>query len=431
MASGAAHAGPTAWASAAMQAHVRRRYRRERLLRLSGAFALALVLGFLLFMLATIVATGWNSFRSTEVLVTVTFDPARLGVDAAAAKADPAVLGQANFQGLVADSVDRGFGAGTGIRPVSDGAWLGLRDQVKADPALLGTTRAVWLLASSPMDQLAKGTLDLSLPEADRPVTDADIALWRSLEAEGRLRTGLSPLFLTASDSVDPELAGIWGALKGSLLMLAITLAISFPLGALSAIYLEEFAARSRFGWLIEASISNLAAVPSIIFGLLGLAVFLNLLNMPRSAPVVGGLTLALMTFPVIVIAGRAAIRAVPASIRTAAIGIGASPVQVVVHHVWPLAMPGILTGTILGLARAVGEAAPLLLIGMLAFLTVPPAGLTQPATALPVQVFLWSDMASRGFLEKTAGAILVLLALLVLLNGLALWVRSRFEVRL
>lgn len=433
MSSGTVIAGPTAWGSAAMQAHIRRRYRRERLFLVSGAAALALVAGFLLFMLATIVATGWNSFRATELQVMMSFDAARLGVDAAAAKADPALLAGANFQGLVADSVERSIGpdAGDGMRPVSDGAWLRVRDMVKADPSLIGTTQKVWLLASSPMDQLAKGALDLDLAEANRPVTDAEIAMWRKLEGEGRLRTGPNPLFLTGSDSVDPELAGIWGALKGSLMMLAITFAISFPLGTLSAIHLEEFAARSRLAGLIEASISNLAAVPSIIFGLLGLAVFLNLLNMPRSAPVVGGLTLALMTFPVIVIASRAAIRAVPASIRAAALGIGGSPVQVVLHHVLPLALPGIVTGTLFGMARALGEAAPLLLIGMLAFLTSPPQGLTQPATALPVQLFLWSDMVSRGFLEKTAGAIMVLLALLILLNGLALWVRNRFEARL
>ena len=211
---------------------------------------------------------------------------------------------------------------------------------------------------------------------------------------------------------------------------MVVTLAIAFPVGVLSGVYLEEFAPKNRWTDLIEVSINNLAAVPSIIFGLLGLAVFLNTLDMPRSAPLVGGLTLALMTLPVIVIAGRAAIKAVPPSIRDAALGVGASRVQVVFHHVLPLALPGIMTGTIIGMARALGETAPLLMIGMRAFLTDTPGGLTEPATALPVQVFLWSDQVARGFVEKTSGAIIVLLVFLLLMNSLAIYLRNRFEVR-
>ncbi len=419
---------PTAWGSDAMQNRIRRRYRQERLFRGLGIAALALAGGFLLFLLTTIVASGWNSFRATEVQMAVTFDPARLGVDAAAAKADPNLLAKANFQGIMGDASDAQFGRG--VRIVSDGAWLTLRDMAQADPSILGTTQTVWLLTTSNIDQLAKGAFDLTIDAADLPVTATEIALWKRLNSEGKLRTGLNALFLTGADSVDPELAGIWGALKGSFLMLIITLVISFPLGVLSAIYLEEFAAKNRWTDIIEVSINNLAAVPSIIFGLLGLAVFLNTLNMPRSAPIVGGLTLALMTFPVIVIASRAAIKAVPPSIRDAALGIGASPVQVVFHHVIPLALPGMLTGTILGMARALGETAPLLMIGMRAFLTSVPQGFTQPATALPVQIFIWSDNVSRGFVEKTSGAIIVLLLFLLLINGLAIYLRNKFEVR-
>lgn len=241
---------------------------------------------------------------------------------------------------------------------------------------------------------------------------------------------GLTATFLTGSDSTDPAMAGVWGALKGSFLTILVTMALAFPIGVLAAVYLEEFARRNRWTDVIEVSINNLAAVPSIIFGLLGLAVFLNLVHLPRSAPLVGGLTLALMTMPVIVIAGRNAIKSVPPSIRDAALGVGASKMQVVFHHVLPLALPGILTGTIIGLARALGETAPLLMIGMRAFIAAPPTGITDPATVLPVQIFLWSDEVSRGFVEKTSAAIIVLLVFMLLMNGLAIYLRNRFERR-
>lgn len=241
---------------------------------------------------------------------------------------------------------------------------------------------------------------------------------------------GFSETFLTASDATDPAEVGIWGALKGSFLTIVVTMALAFPIGVLSAVYLEEFAKRSRFNDFIEVSINNLAAVPSIIFGLLGLAVFLNVAQLPRSAALVGGLTLALMTMPVIVIAGRNAIKAVPPSIRDAALGVGASKMQVVFHHVLPLALPGILTGTIIGMARALGETAPLLMIGMRAFIATPPGSLVDPATVLPVQIFLWSDEVDRAFVEKTSAAILVLLLFMLLMNGLAIYLRNRFERR-
>jgi phosphate transport system permease protein len=241
---------------------------------------------------------------------------------------------------------------------------------------------------------------------------------------------GLSLNFLTASDSTEAATAGVWGALKGSFLTIVVTMALAFPVGVLSAIYLEEFAPRNRWTDIIEVSINNLAAVPSIIFGLLGLAVFLNFMHLPRSAPLVGGLTLALMTMPVIVIAGRNAITSVPPSIREAALGVGASSMQVVFHHVLPLALPGILTGTIIGMARALGETAPLLMIGMRAFIAVPPAGISDPATVLPVQIFLWSDEVDRAFVEKTSAAILVLLVFKLLKNAIAIYLLNRFERR-
>jgi phosphate transport system permease protein len=242
--------------------------------------------------------------------------------------------------------------------------------------------------------------------------------------------SGFSFAFLAGSDATDPMRAGIWGALKGSLLTLFVTILIAFPVGVLTAVYLEEYAPRNRWTDIIEVSINNLAAVPSIIFGLLGLAVFLNFMHLPRSAPLVGGITLALMTMPVIVIAGRNAVKSVPPSIRDAALGVGASRIQVVFHHVLPLALPGILTGTIIGMARALGETAPLLMIGMRAFIASPPGGITDPATALPVQIFLWSDEVSRGFVEKTSAAIIVLLVFLLAMNGLAIYLRNKFERR-
>jgi phosphate transport system permease protein len=236
--------------------------------------------------------------------------------------------------------------------------------------------------------------------------------------------------FLTLSDATDPAQAGIWGSMKGSLLTMAVTLALSFPMGVLAAIYLEEFAPRSRWVDWVEVSINNLAAVPSIIFGLLGLAVFIGAFGIPRSSPLVGGMTLALMTMPVIVITGRNAIKAVPPSIRDAALAIGASKVQTVFHHVLPLALPGILTGTIIGMARALGETAPLLMIGMRAFVATPAGGITDASSVLPMQIYLWSDELDSAFVQNTSAAIIVLLVVLLLMNGLAIYLRNKFETR-
>ncbi|MBP6380109.1 phosphate ABC transporter permease PstA [Sphingorhabdus sp.] len=247
------------------------------------------------------------------------------------------------------------------------------------------------------------------------------------------LKNGISGLdwsFLSGSDSTDPSTAGVWSAVKGSILTMLVTLALAFPMGVLAAIYLEEFAPRSRWVDWIEVSINNLAAVPSIIFGLLGLAVFIQFLHLPRSSPLVGGMTLALMTMPVIVISGRNAIKAVPPSIRDAALAVGASKVQTVFHHVLPLALPGILTGTIIGMARALGETAPLLMIGMRAFVSTPPGGVSDPSSVLPMQIFLWSDEVDQGFVQNTSAAIIVLLFVLIAMNGVAIYLRNKFETR-
>ena len=408
---------PTQWRSDAMQRRLKRRYAAERRFRLLGLAAIALSAAFLAFLLFSMVARGAGGFVETRVALPL--DLSGLPVDRtrlAGPAADLALAG-AGLEDAVDRAADAAFPRAGGAAILSDGAWLRVRDAVKADPGLLSrrVTLAVPVVTDLDMARKGKGT-----PEAEVAVAALGPAL----------STGLNRDFFTGADATDPTRAGIWGALKGSLLTMAVTLGLAFPIGVLSALYLEEYAARNRFTDVIEVSINNLAAVPSIIFGLLGLAVFLGTLHLPRSAPIVGGLTLALMTMPVIVIAGRNAIKAVPPSIRDAARALGASPVQVVFHHVLPLALPGILTGTIIGMARALGETAPLLMIGMRAFIAAPPDKLTDPATVLPVQIFLWSDEVSGGFVEKTSAAIIVLLVFLLAMNGLAIWLRNRFETR-
>ena len=270
----------------------------------------------------------------------------------------------------------------------------------------------------------------IPVPEDERRLKDLEIGYLLQLDHLGLVEYGLSTTFFTKGDSREAESAGIWGAALGSLFTLIVTLALAFPIGVMTAAYLEEFAPKNRITDLIEVNINNLAAVPSIVFGLLGLAVFLNFFGLPRSAPLVGGMVLALMTLPTIIIASRAALKAVPPSIREAAYGVGASKLQVLTHHTLPLAMPGILTGTIIGMAQALGETAPLLMIGMVAFIVDLPGGFTDPSTVLPVQIFIWADSPERAFEAKTSAAIMVLLTFLILMNALAVVLRKRFERR-
>ncbi len=411
---------PTDWRATDMQRRTRRRYAAERRFRLFGLGAVVMSAGFLAFLLITMLANGLQGFTQTEIALPIDFPRAGLKLDPARLQgqgADLALAG-AGLPDATARAAVTAFGPG-GDALLSDGAWLRVRDQVKANPALLRGKAIMRVPASTELDIAAKGS---GSPEAEAAVA--------RLQRAGQLSTSFNWPFLTASDATDPTIVGIWGALKGSLFTMLVTLSLAFPIGVLSALYLEEYAPRNRWTDLIEVSINNLAAVPSIIFGLLGLAVFLNTFHLPRSASIVGGLTLALMTMPVIVIAGRNAIKSVPPSIRDAALGVGASPIQVVFHHVLPLALPGILTGTIIGMARALGETAPLLMIGMRAFIATPPERLTDPATVLPVQIFLWSDEVSRGFVEKTSAAIIVLLVFLLAMNGIAIYLRNKFETR-
>jgi phosphate transport system permease protein len=297
------------------------------------------------------------------------------------------------------------------------------------DPGMVGRTVRVALPAAADIDVLIKAGIPVS-PEGRHRVADNQLTWIKALQSQGRIDLRFNWTFLTAGDSREPELAGIRGAVVGSFFALIVTLSLSFPMGVATAVYLEEFAPRNRWTDLIEVNINNLAAVPSIVFGLLGLAVFLNLFGLPRSAPLVGGLVLTLMTLPTIIIAGRSALKSVPPSIREAALGVGASKMQMVAHHVFPLALPGMLTGTIIGMARALGETAPLLMIGMVAFIVDVPGSITDPSTVLPVQIYLWADSPERAFVERTSAAIMVLLLFLVVMNAGAILLRKRFEQR-
>ena len=428
----------TSWSSPEMRKRLARRHSAERRFRLYGLFAIGVAVATLGGLLFSIVGKGYTAFVQTEILLEVHFDTAAIGDPAGlTAEARRAELRRADYGALLRNALLDQFPEVDGrsaIRSltalVSSGSRTTLREKLIDDPTLLGRSVPIWLTADDEVDMLMKGQIARNVAESERRLTDAQLAWVDSLDDEGRIRTVFNTIFLTSGDSREPELAGVWGALVGTFLTLAVTLAVSFPMGVLAAVYLEEFAPRNRWTDLIEVNINNLAAVPSIVFGLLGLAVFLNVLNLPRSAPVVGGLTLALMTLPTIIIAARSAILAVPPSIREAAHGVGASPLQVVAHHVLPLALPGILTGTIIGMARALGETAPLLMIGMVAFIVDVPGSFTDAATALPVQVFLWADSPERGFVEKVSGAIMVLLTFLLLMNAGAIVMRQKFEKR-
>ncbi len=424
------------WSSPAMQAHLKRRHLAERLFRAIGLAAIGIALAALLLLLASAVAKGWGAFVATQLRLDVTLDPALVplpvGADAAAREQ---AIANADWATPLREALMRQFPDVTQppqvrqlVALLSSAAPHALAARVERDPSLLGRSFPLWLPADDEVDLVVKGSVPRDLPEGARRLSLEQLGWLSQLEANGRVRRTFNVEFLDSGDSREPEQAGILGALAGSFLTLVVTLAISLPLGVAAAIYLEEFAPRNRWTELIEVNINNLAAVPSIVFGLLGLSVFLNFLSLPRSAPLVGGLTLALMTLPTLIIAGRSAIKAVPPGVRDAARGLGASPLQVMSHHVLPLALPGILTGTILGMARALGETAPLLMIGMVAFVVDIPGGFRDAATALPVQIFLWADSPERGFVEKTSGAILVLLAFLIAMNGLAIWLRQRFE---
>lgn len=404
----------------ARRARLARRHAAEWRFRAIGMLAVAMSVLVLGFLLVTMSANALEGFRRSELRFPVDLSGNVLQVQAEQLNRETglALLQSAGLPDVVRFSAEKSLGSAAAAQ-LGDDAWREVGKRLIADPALLGKRFDVSVAVGQ---QLASGARGDARPEIN--------ALAAKLTKDGSLIRSFDPGFFSRSDATDPQAVGIWGALKGSMMTMAVTLLLAFPIGVFAAIYLEEYAPRNRLTDFIEVSINNLAAVPSIIFGLLGLSVFLAVFPYFRSAPLIGGMTLALMTMPVIVISGRNAIKAVPPSIRDAALAVGASRVQATFHHVLPLAMPGILTGTIIGMARALGETAPLLMIGMRAFVATPPSGPTDPATVLPVQIFLWSDEINRGFVERTSAAIIVLLAFLLAMNGLAIYLRNRFETR-
>lgn len=425
-----ARTGGASEARAAAQARLKRRNASERRFKLYGQIAITVAIGFLAILLTRVISQGYTAFWTNTITTEVTLDPARV---------DRGYIEGANYDQMIAEGVLAQLGLtddpdGRASREVrgllSPDLGLKLLARVRDDPDLIGRRVPVTGALSDDADLYFKGEIKRASAEADRTLTDAQLNLLDRLRRDGAIRGGFNLGLFTNTDSTQSEIAGLLGAVVGSAMTLLVTALLAVPIGVLAAVYLEEFAPRNRLTQVIEVNINNLAAVPSIVYGLLGVAVFINWLALPRAAPLVGGLVLSLMALPTVIIATRSALKAVPPSIREAALGVGASKTQTVFHHVLPLAMPGVMTGSILALAQALGETAPLLLIGMVAFTPDVPAGLTSPATVLPVQVFIWENAAERGFHERTAAAILVLLAFMIAMNATAITLRRRFERR-
>lgn len=423
----------TSDAAALIQKSLARRYRAERRFRWYGIAAVVFGLLCVATLFVDIIGKGHGAFRQTYVHLTIDYDRDVLGLSATAAASE---LALADYPALIKQALLQRFGEVSGRSArrelsmmVSSSAAYLLQDRLQANPGLLGTTETLWLLADDDVDTYIKSLRDRGGAFTGR-VSEQQQLWLKELRDSKEVRLQFNWNFFTSGDSREPEQAGIGSATMGSVLTLLITLLLAFPIGVAAAVYLEEFAPKNAWTEFIEVNINNLAAVPSIIFGLLGLAILINFFHVPRSVPLIGGLVLAIMTLPTIIISSRAAIKSVPPSIREAAIGIGASPSQVVLHHVLPLAMPGMLTGAIIGMAQALGETAPLLMIGMVAFIVDIPGGFTDPATVLPVQIFLWADSPERAFVEKTSAAIMVLLAFLITMNTAAVMLRRRLERR-
>jgi len=421
-------------AAEAVRRSLKRRYAAEARFKAYGIGAIAIAMLTIVVLFGTIIKGGLPAFTETVIEMELTLDESVIDPQGTR---DPGTLARANYRRIVFDALTAKFPDVTNRREkreltamMSRGASFQVQQLVTNDPSLIGQTITMTAPVSSDFDLYNKGVINRDVDEADRRVSDQQMVWFDRLKEQGVVSTQFNFGFFSSADSREPELAGIWGAAAGSFYTMLVTLLLSFPIGVAAAIYLEEFAPKNRLTQIIEVNINNLAAVPSIVFGLLGLAVFINFFGLPRSAPLVGGMVLALMTLPTIIIASRAALKAVPPSIREAAMGLGASRMQVVGHHVLPLAMPGILTGTIIGMAQALGETAPLLMIGMVAFIVDVPGGVTDPATVLPVQIYLWADSPERAFVARTSAAIMVLLGFLVFMNALAVVLRKKFERR-
>ena len=409
------------------------RYSAEKRFKLYGVFAVSLALGAVIFLLFTIFSTGYSAFWRTEFQVEIQFNGDYLGITQESSDQE---VREANFLGLFRKNLaeQNNDVPRRELRKLfamfSESAADDLREMVITNRSILGTTQKLKVLASSSVDMIVKGQAPREIEEKRRVLNDFQLGLLDRWTAEGRRSSSFNHRFFTNGDSRSPELAGLGGAIAGSFWTLMVCLILTFPMGVAAAIYLEEYAPKNRLTEIIEVNINNLAAVPSIIFGLLGLAVILNFFGLPRSTPLVGGIVLSLMTLPTIIIACRASLKAVPPSIREGALAMGASKMQTILHHVLPLAMPGTLTGTIIGLAQALGETAPLLMIGMFAFVVDIPAGPHESATALPVQVYLWAESSERGYVELTAAGIMMILIFMALMNTFAIILRKKFERR-
>ena len=413
---------------------LRQRYRHEKRFQIYGIVAIVVASLFLLVLIGSMTFKGLSAITETRIALDLELERAQIDPNRTN---NPIEIGKADFRGISRAAIRNEFPEVKNRRDkrllfkiYSRGIGFEVREFAMENPHTIGKNVRIWVLASSDVDLLTKGEINRYLPERDRRIKDKQLTWIDQLTAQDKIERRFNFTFFRLADSREPEQAGILGAIIGSALTLLVTLVLVFPIGVSSAIYLEEFAPKNRWTDLIEVNINNLAAVPSIVFGLLGLAVLLNFFEMPRSTPIVGGVVLALMTLPTIIISARSSIMAVPPSIREAAYGIGASPMQTVLHHVFPLALPGMLTGTIIGMARALGETAPLLMIGMVAFIVDVPKSFADAATVLPVQIFLWADAPERAFAARTAAATLVLLLFLILMNIVAIMLRKKFERR-
>ena len=413
-----------------LRAGLKRRYAREGRFKLYGLLAIGIAVGFLLLLLGRIIEQGHTAFYAHTVTVPVYMDPARV---------DRAYPQGTNFELLVAEQQLARLGIQDDAAGTQATAMRGLfsselkfvaAERIRKNPGLIGRTVTIAAPASDDADLYFKDEISIATPAAQRRLSDQQIAWLDRMEANGQVASHFNTALFTKGDSTEPELAGVLGAVIGSALMLLVTALIAIPLGVGAALYLEEFAPRGRLTNLIEVNINNLAAVPSIIYGLLGLALFINWMHLPRASPLVGGLVLALMALPTIIIATRSSLKAVPPSIREAALAMGASRTQTVFQHTLPLAMPGVMTGSIISMAHALGETAPLLLIGMVSFIPGVPHGLAEPTGALPSLVYIWENASERAFHERTAAAIMVLLAFMIVMNAAAILLRRRFERR-
>ena len=414
-------------------ASLKSRRRQETSFKLLGIAAIFMALFFLASLMFSILSKGLPGFFQYYITLEVELDRERL---------DPAgdLSDQSLFDGQAKKIIQEAILAETGAKKrkekkaarklLSNGSDLRLVAYVKANPELLNSRQLVKFALDDDADSYFRGFVKKQTPEKQRRLSDLQIDYLDQLQADGLVSYEISDYLFFGSASRNAEMAGIKGAAIGSLLTLMVCFVIAFPIGVATAVYLEEFAPKNKITELIEININNLAAVPSVVFGILGLAIFINIFGMPRSIPLVGGMVLALMTLPTIIISSRAAIKAVPPSIRDGALGVGASKVQATMHHVVPLAIPGMLTGTIIGMAQALGETAPLLMIGMVAFIVDIPGGVTDPGTVLPVQIFMWADFAERMFIQKTSSAIIILLLFLIIMNGGAIWLRKKLERR-